>query len=198
MLLANAPDDPIGMGIATSSGLRDTLKEATATAHRELDAQFAGFDMSSRRGYRRFLEASAAALLPLEAALERAGVARLFADWPQRARREAITADVACLDGTIRPLEDVDVLNRNGVLGTMYVLEGSRLGARYLLRMIAQSSDPLIAETRAYLGHGAGQSLWRSFLTRLEYEAMTGDDEAEAIAGARRSFAMFAEAAARA
>ena len=198
MLLATAPDDPIGLGITTSSGLRDTLKQATATAHRDLDAQFAGFDLSSRRGYRRFLEASAAALLPLEAALERAGVISLFADWPRRTRRAAITADVARLDGTIRPLEDASALNRNGVLGTMYVLEGSRLGARYLLRMIAQSADPLIVEARAYLGHGTGQPLWTSFLARLEREALSGDAETEAIAGARQAFAMFAEAAARA
>jgi heme oxygenase len=95
-------------------------------------------------------------------------------------------------------LEDVSSLNRGGLLGTMYVLEGSRLGAKYLLRLIAQSTDPLLAEARAYLGHGAGQPLWRSFLTRLEREAVSGDDEAEAIAGARRAFAMFAEAAARA
>jgi heme oxygenase len=80
----------------------------------------------------------------------------------------------------------------------MYVLEGSRLGARYLLRTIAASADPLIAEARGYLRHGTGQPLWRSFLARLEREPMTEDDAAEAIAGARQAFAMFAEAAARA
>jgi heme oxygenase len=198
MLLATAPDDPIDMGIAKSSGLRDRLKEATATAHRDLDARFAAFDLSSRRGYRRFLEASAAALLPLEAALERAGVIGLFADWPQRARREAIVADIARLDGEIRPLGDVRPLSRNGVLGTMYVLEGSRLGAKYLQRMIAQSADPMIGEARAYLSHGAGLPLWRGFLARLACERVSVADEAEAVAGAQRAFAKFAEAAARA
>jgi heme oxygenase (biliverdin-IX-beta and delta-forming) len=64
MLLASAPDDPTGMGIAKSSGLRDMLQEATATAHRDLDAKFAAFDLSSRRGYRRFLEASRGAFAP--------------------------------------------------------------------------------------------------------------------------------------
>jgi hypothetical protein len=48
MLLASAPDDPTGMGIAKSSGLRDMLKEATATAHRDLDAKFAAFDLPPR------------------------------------------------------------------------------------------------------------------------------------------------------
>jgi heme oxygenase (biliverdin-IX-beta and delta-forming) len=198
MLLATAPDDPTGLGIATSPGLRETLKEATAEAHRDLDTQFAAFVLSSRHGYRRFLEASAAALFPLEHALERAGVVSLFADWPQRMRREAIRADLARLDGDIRPLEDVSLLGRGGILGTMYVLEGSRLGAKYLLRMIDQSADPLIEGARAYLSHGSGQPLWRSFLTRLEREVLTGEAETEAVAGARQAFAMFAEAAARA
>jgi len=143
MLLAAAPDDPTGMEVTTSSGLRDSLREATASAHRELDTRFAAFDITSRRGYRRFLEASAAALWPLEAALEQGGVNRIFADWPERSRRAPIAADLDRLGGSVRLLADVRPLNRNGMLGTMYVLEGSRLGAKYLLRMIAQSADPL-------------------------------------------------------
>ena len=196
MVLA-APDGTTGMRITTSSGLRDSLREATASAHRELDAQFAAFDITSRRGYRRFLEASAAALWPLEAALDQGGVTRIFVDWPERSRRAAIAADLDRVGGSVRPLAEVRPLNRNGMLGTMYVLEGSRLGAKYLLRMIAQSADPLVAEAGAYLSHGAGRPLWRSFLDRLQREAMTADDEAEAIAGAHQAFALFAQAAAR-
>jgi heme oxygenase len=198
MQVAGPPIDFVRVEEGRLGGLRHRLKEATAAAHQDLDAQFATFDLTACKGYRRFLEASAAALLPLEAALERAGVARLFPDWPERSRRDAITADLARLGGTVRPMEEVTPLSRNAVFGTMYVLEGSRLGARYLLRRIAASDDPLLAEARAYLGHGAGRPLWPSFLARLEREPVTGDDEAEAIAGARQAFAMFAEAAARA
>jgi heme oxygenase (biliverdin-IX-beta and delta-forming) len=198
MQVAGPPTEPGRVEESRHGGLRDRLKEATASAHHDLDAQFAAFDLTARNGYRRFLEASAAALLPLEAALERAGVARLFSDWPTRSRRDAITTDLVRLGGNIHPMDEVAPLRDNAVFGTMYVLEGSRLGAKYLLRMMSQSTDPLIAEARAYLGHGAGQPLWRSFLARLECEALSGEAEAEAIAGARRAFAMFAEAAARA
>src|SRR5215475_11462502 len=107
MLLAAAPDDPTGLGTATSSGLRASLGEATAGAHRELDAQFAAFDITNRHGYRRFLEASAAALSPLEAALERGGVNHIFSDWSERSRRAAIAADLERLGGSVRPLERV-------------------------------------------------------------------------------------------
>ena len=103
MVLA-APDDTTGMRITTSSGLRDSLRKATASAHRELDARFAAFDITSRRGYRRFLEASAAALWPLEVALDQGGVNRMFADWPERSRRAAIAADLDRVGGSVRPL----------------------------------------------------------------------------------------------
>jgi heme oxygenase len=198
MQLAGPPFEFVRVEKGRHGGLRDRLREATAAAHHDLDAEFATFDLTSRNDYRRFLEANAAALLPLEAALERAGVSRLFSDWPERSRRDAIATDLARLGGAIRPMDDIAPLGRDGVLGTMYVLEGSRLGAKYLLRMIARSADPLIADSRAYLGHGAGSPLWRSFLANLERAVVSGHGEAEAIAGARQAFAMFAEAAARA
>ena len=176
-------------------GLRERLKLATSADHRSLDAQFSDFDLTSLRGYRRFLEASAAALLPLEAAMEQAGVGRIFPDWPERSRSRAIEADLDRLDGVARPLCRVGLLNRNNVLGVMYVLEGSRLGAKFLLRSIA--GNPLLERASRYLRHGAGQPLWRNFLQRLESEPVAPDDEPEITRGAHHAFAMFAEAAAR-
>jgi heme oxygenase len=195
MLLAT-PDDPIGGSNSCLSGLRDRLRAATAAAHHDLDAQLAAFDLASRDGYRRFLEASAAALLPLEAALEQAGVAGIFSDWAQRSRRTAIIADLDRIGGKIRPLPDIRPLNRHGLFGTVYVLEGSRLGAKFLVRMMARSTDPQMAEATAYLSHGTGQPLWRSFLARLNSEPIAPGSESDAIEGARNAFAMFADAAA--
>jgi heme oxygenase (biliverdin-IX-beta and delta-forming) len=182
----------------TPPTLRDKLKQATASAHRSLDARFTGFDLTNISGYRGFLEANAAALLPLEAALEEAGVASIFPDWPERSRRTAILTDLDCVDGVVQPLGDVAPLGRNAMLGVMYVLEGSRLGAKYLLRAIDASSEPRIVLATSYLSHGAGQRLWPSFLQILEDQSVTLQDEAEIIAGAHLAFALFAEAAARA
>jgi heme oxygenase (biliverdin-IX-beta and delta-forming) len=198
MLLATAPDDLIGVETVRPSGLRGRLKDATAADHRELDARFATFDLSKRTDYRRFLEASAAALLPLEAALERDGVAGIFDDWAQRSRRAAIIADIDRLGGAIRPWRGIGPFTRHSLIGALYVLEGSRLGAKFLLRIIARSADPQVSEATAYLRHGAGQALWPSFLARLESEAVAAVDESEAITGARRAFALFAEAGAQA
>ncbi|WP_312016944.1 biliverdin-producing heme oxygenase [Bradyrhizobium jicamae] len=175
--------------------MRERLKHAIAHAHRDLDARYAAYRLTSVDGYCRFLEASAAALLPLEAALDRAGVADLFLDWPRRLRRAAITADLDRIGGVAHPLQSPALLGRNGVLGTMYVLEGSRLGAKYLLRTIADCGEPRIAAATRYLSHGSGQPLWRTFLARLESEQVTPNDEVEIISGAQSAFDMFARAA---
>jgi len=194
MLVDALPNDSTCVERA-ADGLREKLRQATTAAHRSLDAEFSDFDLTSLRGYRRFLEASAAALLPLESALEQAGVAHVFPDWPERSRSRAIKADLDRLDGVARPLCGAGPLNRNSVLGVMYVLEGSRLGAKFLLRSIA--GNPLLERATRYLGHGAGKPLWRNFLLRLESEPVASDDEAEITRGAHHAFAMFAEAAAR-
>lgn len=154
------------------------------------------FDLTVFSGYRRFLQASAGALLPLEAALVEAGVARIFPDWPERARSAAIAADLDRLGREAHATVSVSPLTSSGVIGTMYVLEGSRLGAKFLLKTIADAADPRIGEATAYLSHGAGQRLWQSFLARLAGEEPC--DEDEAIAAARNAFAAFEQAADRA
>ena len=196
MLLAATPDDPF---YATSIGIRETLKAATAPAHRALDECLGQFDLTTIAHYRRFLQASAAALLPLEQALERAGVAGMVDDWAERRRSEAIRADVAALHGSIAPVAlSMPALDRPSVLGALYVLEGSRLGASYLLRVVAASADPRARGATRYLRHGAGKGLWRSFLGQLAQEPVTSSNQVRMIASAREVFAVFAMAMASA
>src|SRR5262249_13922791 len=144
------------------------LRQSTSDAHARLDAQFGGLDLRQRSDYRRFLEASVAALLPLEAALVEAGVEQVFPDWPLRSRRRAILDDLDRVGGVVRLLAIPPAPNFGQLLGTMYVLEGSRLGAQVLLKAVSQSSDPVVASATAYLSHGMGQHLWQSFLVMLE------------------------------
>lgn len=181
-----------------SSSLRQRLRAATAKDHERLDVRFGAFDLTRLPDYRRFLEASAAALLPLEAKLERSGVARLFPDWPARSRACAITNDLANVAGSVLVVPEPDALDLGGILGTMYVLEGSRLGAQVLLRRIMCSPDPLVAGTTAYLRHGTSQRLWQSFLEVLETQGAALDDDSGAIAAAHRAFAVFDRAVASA
>jgi heme oxygenase len=154
------------------------------------------FDLTILSGYRRFLQASAGALLPLEAALVDAGVAKHFPDWPERTRSAVIAADLDRLGQEAHATVSVPPLTQSGVIGTMYVLEGSRLGAKFLLKAVADATDPRIGRATAYLSHGAGKRLWQSFLAKLGSDACW--DEDEAIEAARSAFAAFERAADRA
>src|ERR1700752_4699793 len=75
---------------ATRSSLRNYLRMVTADDHARLDAQLMALDWGRVPDYRYFLEASAAALLPIEAALIDANVIQIFPDWERRSRRLSI------------------------------------------------------------------------------------------------------------
>ncbi len=179
-----------------AAGLRLCLRSVTAEAHARLDARLGVLDLTSLPGYRQFLEVNAAALVPLEAALEAAHVAAIFPDWELRSRRAAVLEDLARVDGKAAPLPVSGPLDFGGVLGTMYVLESFRLDARVRLNAVKRSADAEVLHATAFLRHGAGQHFWPSFLIILESHADAGH-EAGAIDGATRALAMFERAAAR-
>ncbi len=181
-----------------AQSLRSLLKVATAADHARLDARLGALDLCAVEGYRRFLQINAAALLPLERALEDAGIGDAFRDWADRARTDAIMSDLTALGGTPRRLDAPRLHGSFAILGVMYVLEGSRLGAAYLRERIRHSSHQLILENMAFLGHGAGRPFWRSFLTVLESHADRLVDDDDIVEPARQAFELFATAAARA
>lgn len=176
------------------TSLRDILKEATAGAHARLDAKLRADDLRTLAGYRRFLQNNAAALLPLEDALRRAGVMRLLCDWEQRSRAAAIMADLAIVGGSLPPSAPIRLAGDSAVLGTLYVLEGSRLGARYLLRHVKASREARVYKATSYLGHGAGPPFWPDFLGILERHRRLVDAGAM-VQAADQAFAMFHDAA---
>src|SRR5262245_57771211 len=73
LAFATRPTTRSGRNPAKEASLRNILKEATARDHARLDGRLGAFDLHDSAGYRRFLEANAAALLPLEGALVAAG-----------------------------------------------------------------------------------------------------------------------------
>ena len=174
-------------------GLRLKLRTVTNESHRDLDRRLSSFDLSQAAGYRRFLEVTAAALLPLEAALSRAGISAMLADWDRRSRRSAILADLAVVGAQAQPLPLGGGLNASQMWGVLYVLEGSRLGAKVLLRAI--SDLPHAHGATAYLCHGLGERFWQSFVVQLESRPCSPADERDVMDGARLAFDLFFEAA---
>lgn len=173
---------------------RNSLRGATDHLHRDLDRIAEGFNLGDAAHYRRFLQANAATLIAVEQLLETAGVEQLIPDWAQRSRRAAILADLHSLQSDVQPL----ALRRTAptpseVFGILYVLEGSRLGARVQLDQVLASDDESVRNASSYLRHGLpgeGSGLWRSFLEQLEsHEA--ADDQTQTVSGAVYAFTMF-------
>jgi heme oxygenase len=160
------------------------LRAATADLHAAVDRRFGGHDLGVPDQYATFLSMQAAALVPLELALEAAGIARALPDWPMRCRRGALLADLAALGRPAVVFGGSHALACGPeAIGAAYVLEGSRLGSAVLLRQVGPGLPD------AFLRHGAGQALWRGFLPRLAQ--LPPADIPLAIRGARRAFTQF-------
>jgi len=125
--------------------IRWQLKEATEPAHRRLDKEFAALDLTRREHYRAFLTASAAALLPLEILIEGAGIKKLLGDWPARSRRHALLNDLAGVAAPVVYLRLPHYEFKTATLfGIVYILEGSRLGARVYCGTCLRATIPLL------------------------------------------------------
>jgi heme oxygenase (biliverdin-IX-beta and delta-forming) len=176
--------------MSTSTARRELLRTATAEAHQGLDARVGTLDLTHYDHYRRFLIGNAAALLAVEALLEHARVTERFPDWPQRSRRASMLADLAGLGATVEPLQWSRVMpDRAEMFGIIYVLEGSRLGARMLLPRAQASPDPRIRENCRFLS-AQQPTLWREFLHELESASEPSDQNA-LLAGALDTFELF-------
>ncbi|MBU1329790.1 MAG: biliverdin-producing heme oxygenase [Gammaproteobacteria bacterium] len=175
--------------------LRQQLRSATTPLHHQVDAAFGAYALHTRDGYSDFLLAHARALFGLEVALEAAGIECLLPDWPQRRRRDALQQDLHTLGlATPHALPLPHALEAATCWGLVYVLEGSRLGARLLLERVRETPWPGQLHALHYLQHAGDSALWPRFLSQLEQAA--GELNAAAVCrGAELGFQQFIAAA---
>ena len=123
-------------------------------------------------------------------------LAPLFPDMEQRMKTHKIARDLVFLEQEMP--EDTQLpLSLQGVapsgafaLGMMYVVEGSSLGGRVILKHITKVLP--LTETRGasyFSGYGtATAAMWNAFLKTLETFPNGAGDEADIIAGAEQAF----------
>ncbi|MDP5278796.1 biliverdin-producing heme oxygenase [Sphingomonas sp. DG1-23] len=181
------------------------LRAGTAEAHDRVDRAFAGFDLTDRQSYAAFLRAHAEVVLPLEAALP--GV-QITPDWEERKRGALLREDLAFLR---HPGESRDLVQQAAsfapgdpgfrgvdgkwdeaaIAGALYVLEGSRLGGRFLARQVPPSFP------RAYLDADQPPEKWRNLLDRFDTILYQPAQLQSALAAAHTVFAAFERSAQR-
>ena len=171
------------------TGIRYNLRAATARAHERLDSWARRVNLSDQQNYGRFLEAQSGPVNALEAALQNVGVVRLLPDWSVRSRATALEHDLRHLGLQPQSCPSVRLTSAAQAFGTLYVLEGSRLGARVLLQQILNATPALEPATK-FLRHGSDRRLWTTFLQALETKVRI-DDLAKCAQGAGDAFALF-------
>lgn len=172
--------------IATPRSVRTYLRAKTATLHEALDRQSGGFDFATEPGRRAFLQFMLRGLSLLEGALERAGAAELLPEWPTRTRVHLIRSDLGVTAPVAGPLPPTLAFDGTAqIWGGLYVLEGSRLGARAI-----RAGAPDWTGC-AFLTRTADDRFWPEFVARLERAEDAGAERDGMAEGASRAFLAF-------
>jgi heme oxygenase (biliverdin-IX-beta and delta-forming) len=184
-------NQPFAQNPAASRAI-DRLRQETGAAHGELDETLHLIDRLSSvqqrsgvlAGYHRFHHAAESAI-----ALFLGAIADL--DFAARRRSRLIAEDISILGQQMLPdpATSLDIRTPSQAFGALYVLEGSSLGGRVILKELKRRGVPL-----AGLGfldpYGFNTApRWRSFLAILEREVQSGEQQSDAVTGALNTFA---------
>ncbi|MFT3989044.1 biliverdin-producing heme oxygenase [Aestuariivirga sp.] len=146
---------------------RWAMRAHTAHAHAALDAGIGAF--RTLEEYQAYLKSAAAFRIPIERRITAAPWPAGLGAWRPRLIETALLADLADLGLAIEAeIANAAQVEGLGLFGTLYVLEGSALGAQVLYQR-AQAlglSETYGARHLAVLGNNVEN--WRGFLEHLE------------------------------
>lgn len=183
--------DPMTIALEAPAAARLVLRDACGDIHARIDARLSDVDFHDRAAYADMLSRMSGPVSALEGALTSGIAPALFGNWAERLRAHALRADLDALGGEFRRETAPAIETEAEALGTLYVLEGSRLGGRVLARMAGQSHDARVRAATRYFDHGARGGLWRSFLETLEASDAAQRRREELKSAALGAFAMF-------
>jgi heme oxygenase len=174
---------------------RRSLRNETAILHETVERLFAPEHMT-RDGYIRYLMMNRP-FASIEPALEAACIHRILPDWNIRRRRSDLASDMEAMGIPTWESRALAIPDDIGtLLGWSYVLEGSRLGARFILKGIAATRDQELIGATRFLRHGAGMDLWTTFtaaLSRIDNDPSAIEAAGEAARAAFNCFKVVAE-----
>ena len=193
------------------SGRTKRLKEATREAHEGLDKAIMAYDpFADRAAYARFVAMQYRLHHAVEPFYRDAGLARLLPGLEARSRLHRVRCDLADLGaGTPEVSEEPRISEmltqtlaqaRAGAatagearargLGWLYVVEGSNLGAAFLLKAAAGLGLSAEFGARHLAGDPDGRGLhWRTFTAALDAIELDDREEALLMESARDAFA---------
>ncbi|MES2704927.1 MAG: biliverdin-producing heme oxygenase [Bacteroidota bacterium] len=177
------------------------LRAATGASHKALEQLPLSLNLTAdhvdRDAYVRYLEIMYPVIRSVERFVFRA-VSDVLPDLSQRAKLHLLKADLDVLGGTAEtatvPGFDA-AMSHAYAMGIMYVIEGSTLGGRVILKSV----QPALAfgDLRGcnyFAGYGAATGpLWKGFLMQLMVYASKHNADNEIVAGANHAFSTIFE-----
>lgn len=156
---------------ATPHTLRDHLRRATASSHERLDRSIRpASDWRSRQDYARFLSTQYAARLPVESWL----LAFAPAGLKPPEQTPLIARDLARLGESVPGRSGGFALEEFGpsaVIGVAWVLAGSSLGNRAMLRDMQAALPAETVWPHEFLGSRAMTAFWKELRVRIDGRA---------------------------
>ena len=176
---------------------RSRLRSATESAHRRLDevVNDAGYFLD-QTSYAAYLQATLHARQPLELALSECRAEKLFDLWPDRIIVPALCTDFQDVTASAAPTQSGSTVLGQAfspaqAIGTLYVLEGSALGARHLAPRAHAIGMSATFGARHFAQQTAIPKTWSAFLRVLEAVSFDASQEDECVAASRAAFGLF-------
>jgi heme oxygenase len=174
---------------------RGCLKRGTAELHQAVDGLMDRSGMlSSRSGYSRYLHATLLARSSIETRLVANGVADLYSIWPKRQISHLVERDLVDLEPKTQP-QSADTnhtaMSPGAMLGALYVLEGSALGARVIARRVEVIGMGPTFGARHLKQQTAEPTAWPTFLELLDTTKLTAVEDEDCIREASSTFESF-------
>jgi heme oxygenase len=171
------------------------LNQITHEPHGKLDALVkAHAPFETQASYARFVVAQYLFQSELVALYNDAQLAALIPDLPARCRAEAAKTDLADLDTEVpAPVAGaVKTPSQAEALGWLFVSEGSKLGAAFLIkRAVALGMNETFGARHLAEPAGGRAEGWKTFTRTLDGLVFTEQQEAEADKGALEAFNRF-------
>ncbi|MFJ4141368.1 biliverdin-producing heme oxygenase [Pseudomonas sp. NPDC089734] len=171
------------------------LNQITHAPHEQLDkAVKANAPFETLESYKRFVVAQYLFQTELQGLYNDPALTKIVADLPARCRAEQARADLADLNTDIPQAVAGAVQNpsKAQALGWLFVSEGSKLGAAFLIKR-ATALNLSESFGARHLGEPAGGRAegWKTFIRTLDGLALTEEEEAQADQGALAAFERF-------
>lgn len=176
---------------------RQRLKDATRTTHETLDRRIMAFNpFASREHYGRFVLTQYLLHRDVQSLFDDGRLNELLPHLSQRSRLALAAQDLQDLGmevpSQLKPSEFNlgDQVDTPTALGWLYTVEGSNLGAAFLLKRVASLGLSGDHGARHLAPHADGRAAhWRNFIEQLDEVKLAPEEEERVEAGADAAFA---------